>query len=107
MNGQAILLLIDGLEQFAGQHHAVDEELRKILLQGPARQIWPIVTFNPNQYGQASPWLKYFHTRVVGWTRHADAMDEDRSVEFESLAKGIEFGLKENARWTKFRVPRI
>lgn len=107
MNGQAVLLMIDGLEQFAGQNHEIHEELRTILLQGPARQIWPIVTLSPNRLGEAGAWLKYFHTRVFGWARHVDARDDDRCLKFESLAKGIEFSLKENSRWTKFRVPRV
>ena len=104
MNNQAVLLIIDGLDQFIHQNHAVHDDIRKILLQGPAKQIWPIVTINSSQYD--SLWLKYFRTRVFGFTRHAEVID-DFTTGFDSLAKGIEFSLKENARWTKFRIPRI
>jgi hypothetical protein len=107
MNGQAVLFMIDGLDQFACQNHAVDD-LHKILLHGPSRQIWPILTINPNQSEDARAWLKYFRTWVFGFTRQVDAIDdsEDRSMNFESLSKGTEFTLKENAHWRKFRIPR-
>ncbi len=109
INRQSVLLMIDGLDGFAGRNGAVDHDIHKILSHGPASRIWPIVTINPNQCGQAGAWLKYFHTRIFGYAEHADLADDNclPDREFETLSKGLEFRLKENSRWIKFQIPGI
>ena len=105
---QAVLLMIDGLETFVFQEESVHAELHEILSHGPARQIWPLATIHPGQCRDAHVWLKYFHTRVLGWTRHRDFIEDvdDHSMRFETLSKGREFARKENSQWIRFRLPR-
>jgi hypothetical protein len=105
-NHQSFVLMIDGLDEFTALNHAAGHEVHKILVEGPAKRIWPAVTIDPNRYRLAGAWLKYFHTRVFGYTRCASISD-DPFIDFESLAKGIEFSMKTMSRRIKFRIPRI
>ena len=100
---QSVLLMIDGLNNFAAWDRQLDHNIQKILLDGPAKRIWPLVTFNPEHNGTAGIWLEYFHTRIYGHTRNADLSD----VGFETLHKDLEFRLHLNSRWINFRIPRI
>ena len=63
---QSVLLLIDDLEAIAKLDFDARQNLRWLLLRGPARRVWPIVTLNPNRMENMQPWLDAFHTRVFG-----------------------------------------
>jgi len=84
-------------------------ELRKILLCGPEKKIWPVVTVNLENVQSVTPWLRYFHTGIYGHTKYTRSIDFDdtRNAGFENLSKGIEFCLREKSQWLKFRIPEI
>src|SRR5690242_636024 len=71
MSRQAFLFIIDGLDQLAFQE-AVNEDICKLVAEGPACQIWPIVTMEPCNSSNTRLWVKYFHTRLLGWKTHGD-----------------------------------
>lgn len=104
---QSVLLLIDGLNDFIDWNSGLEQELQRILLYGPSKKIWPVVTVNLEAF-QNEDLLKYFHTRVFGYTKYASAIHEDGYFHprFENLSKGIEFCVKKNLQWIKFRIPR-
>jgi hypothetical protein len=99
--------LIDGLDDFAHFHGGLIDEMDKILVHGPARKIWTIVTSNPRQQKDAHLWLKYFHTRILGYTKSAAVPNEAGLPEttIRSLSRGCEFILKASGSWIKFCIP--
>lgn len=108
-NQESVLLLIDGLDDFAHYHSGLLKEMNKILVQGPARKIWTVVTSNPRQQKDAHTWLKYFHTRIFGYAKNATLANDHCLPEttIRSLSSGCEFLLKHSERWIKFRIPTI
>ena len=65
--GQSILLLIDDLEAITKLDQQTEQNLRWLLLRGPSRRVWPIVTINASrahEYGNMA-WILP-HTLV--WT---------------------------------------
>lgn len=106
---QSVLLLIDDLTSIL---HQMDEEacqsLRWLLLRGPARRVWPIVTVNPQQVGPIHPWTSFFHTRLFGKVanpRHLDDLTGGSRPSLDRLAAGNEFMLREGSDWLKFWIP--
>ncbi|MEP7137300.1 MAG: NACHT domain-containing protein [Chloroflexota bacterium] len=106
---QSILLLIDDLEAITKMDYDARQNLRWLLLRGPARRVWPIITINPNRMENTYDWLDAFHTRVFGpiqnvqITRQMDA----ESAELFSLNIGTQFVLREGDHWLRFWIPSI
>ena len=105
MHRQSVLLMIDGLDQFANLNSSVGHDLETILVHGPANQIWPIATLDPSRSGCGENWLKHFRTRVSGYTASASLPDDQPLADLEALSKGTEFSLKARFRRIKFRIP--
>ena len=63
---QSVLFLLDDLEAAANLDFDARQNLRWLLLRGPARRVWPIITLNPKRSENILPWLDAFHTRVFG-----------------------------------------
>ena len=108
-SAESVLLMIDGLDDFAHLHSRLSDAMNEILLYGPARKIWTIVTSNPRQQKDADRWLKYFHSRILGYTKNTTGMNDTGLPEttVRSLSRGCEFILKESGRWIKFRIPKV
>lgn len=105
---QSVLLLIDGLDDFIFWNRGLDQELQKILLYGPAKKVWPVISINLETF-QNVDWLKFFHTRVFGYTKYSRIIIKDDGnchQGLDSLSKGVEFRVKKNSQWIHFRIPR-
>jgi len=106
---QSVLLLLDDLEAVAKLDFDAQQNLRWLLLRGPARRVWPIVTINPNRMENTEKWLEAFRTRVFGpiqnvhLTRQMDA----ESADLDSLNIGAQFALREGDHWLRFWIPGI
>jgi len=106
---QSVLLLLDDLEAASTLDFDARQNLRWLLLRGPARRVWPILTLNPNRMENIVPWLDAFHTRVFGTMqnpRHISQLDA-ASAELESLHGGSHFTLREGDHWLRFWLPSI
>lgn len=106
---QSVLLLLDDLEAASNLDFDARQNLRWLLLRGPARRVWPILTLNPNRMENIMPWLDAFHTRVFGNMqnpRHISQLDAV-SAELESLHSGSHFTLREGDHWLRFWLPSI
>ena len=106
---QSILLLIDDLEAIAKLDFEAQQNLRWLLLRGPARRVWPIVTINPNRMENTQPWLEAFHTRVFGPIQNiqlAQQMDAG-NAELDTLNIGSQFAMREGKHWLRFWIPSI
>ncbi|HJR81310.1 MAG TPA: hypothetical protein VJ821_14665, partial [Anaerolineales bacterium] len=105
---QSVLLLIDDLESMAGFELEAIQDFRWLLLRGPARRVWPMVTLNAARYGQVISWLQNFRTRIFGHIddgRVAQALGADKQSALDQLVAGVQFSLPENANWLRFWLP--
>lgn len=106
---QFVLLLIDGLE---GLHAdaTLHQSLRWLLLRGPSRRIWPIVTLKATRALAMNQWLAAFRTRLCGYI----APDRDLTPltgspdanSFSKLQPGMQFSMREGRFWLPFNLPR-
>jgi len=105
---QSVLLFIDDLESVAKLDADALQNLRWLLLRGPARRVWPIVTVNAERYGQILSWIPIFRTRIFGRIEKADiafALGGDEASALDRLGAGIQFALRENGNWLRFWLP--
>ena len=105
---QCILLLVDDLESVASLDLETVQNFRWLLLRGPARRVWPIVTLNAPRYGQIMSWLQNFRTRIFGRVandRVAEALGGNKASGLDQLEARIQFSLRENEDWIRFWLP--
>jgi hypothetical protein len=105
---QSVLLLIDDLEAVARLGFDALQNLRWLLLRGPARRVWPLITMNADRYGQVISWIPIFRTRIFGRienARVAAALGADDASEVASLEAAIQFSLRERREWLRFWLP--
>ena len=111
-DGQYLLLLVDGLEELAS-----DDQLHQafswLLLRGPSRHIWPIVTSNVANAKSVEPWLNVFRTRLFG--RMQDQSGDGRNAlltgpadfQFSNLQAGDQFVMRAGSDWLTFKLPAL
>ena len=107
---QSVLLLIDDLESVASLDFDALQNLRWLLLRGPSRRVWPIITMNAARYGQVLSWIQIFRTRIFGHVENelvAAALGGDEASALDQLQAGIQFSLRENGNWLRFWLPSL
>ena len=107
---QSVLLLIDDLESVANLDFDALQNLRWLLLRGPSRRVWPIITMNAERYGQVLSWIQIFRTRIfarIENERVAAALGGDKTSALDQLQAGIQFSLRENGNWLRFWLPSL
>ena len=112
---QYMLLLVDDLESVASLDPQAVQDFRWLLLRGPARRVWPVVTLNAPRYGQVISWLQNFRTRIFGHIangRVAEALGGDKrsspvdkAAGLAQLESRIQFSLPEKEKWLRFWLP--
>jgi hypothetical protein len=106
---QSVLLLLDDLEAASNLGFDARQNLRWLLLRGPARRVWPIITLNPKGMENIMPWLDAFRTRVFGPIQDPKHVKQLNAVsaELDSLNSGLHFTLREGESWLRFWIPSI
>jgi hypothetical protein len=105
---QCTLLLVDDLESVASLDMDSLRNFRWLLLRGPARRVWPLVTLNAARYGQVLPWLQNFRTRIFGRVanpRVAEELGADKLSAIDQLEAQVQFALRERENWLRFWLP--
>jgi len=104
---QAVVLLLDDLESMEQVDFDARQTLRWLLLRGPSRRVWPVVTVNAERASQVEAWLEAFRTRVFGHVNqeHPELFKGDDESVFQSLKAGLQFALREGQNWMKFWIP--
>jgi hypothetical protein len=106
---QSVILLLDDLEAATKLDFESRQTLRWLLLRGPARKVWPIITLNANRIDGIQPWLEAFHTRIFGSIkdeRRAHQLSAE-GANLTSLKSGAQFTLREGNHWLKFWLPSL
>ena len=107
---QAIVLLVDDLSRVDDLEPEAKDALRWLLLRGPSRRVWPIVTLNPSDSKPLADWLELFRTRIFGAMKNAWSMESILGAareEVEALIAGSQFLLREGRNWLRFWIPRL
>ncbi len=107
---QSVLLLVDDLESIAKLDFDAVQNFRWLLLRGPARRVWPIITLSAERYGQVLAWIEIFRTRVFGRIENApaaEALGGDKASGLDQLEAGRQFCLRENGNWLRFNLPNF
>lgn len=105
---QSVLLLVDDLEQVASLESDAVQNFRWLLLRGPSRRVWPIITLSTEKYEQVLSWLQNFRTRIFGRIideRVSKALGGDEASSLDQLEARIQFSLPENGNWLRFWLP--
>lgn len=105
---QSVLLLVDDLEAAAKMDPEALQDLRWLMLRGPSRRVWPILTLSAERYGQVLAWIEIFRTRIFGRVADlpvAKALGGDETSGLDRLEPGVQFSLRENDGWLQFWLP--
>ena len=108
--GQSILLLIDDLEAMTKLNQQAEQNLRWLLLRGPSRRVWPIITINAGQSQNIKVWLGFFRTRLFGHIediQDANLITGNSNHTLSDLTAGSQFTMREGNNWLNFWMPRI
>lgn len=105
---QSVLLLIDDLASIASVDFDALQNFRWLLLRGPARRVWPIITLNAARREEVASWLEIFRTRIFGHIEDeliAARLGAGMTSALDQLVAGIQFSLRENENWLRFWLP--
>lgn len=109
-DSQSVILMIDDLEAVTKLDEKSQQNLRWLLLRGPSRRVWPIVTLNVSCADNMEAWLDFFHTRLFG---HIEVIQEANFITGKSnhklsdLTAGSQFTMREGNNWLNFWAPLI
>jgi len=107
---QSILLLIDDLESMEHIDFDARQTLRYLLLRGPSRRVWPIVSMNAERALRVESWLEAFRTRIFGNIQSDHTADNLTGIQgsiLKHLQSGLQFALREGDEWLKFWIPDL
>lgn len=108
-NKQTILLLIDDFEAVIKPGLEAEQSLRWLLLRGPSRRVWPLVTLNADRARQMGAWLEFFRTRLFGKINNEETsrfVTGDSGRIFNNLTES-QFAMREGNNWLTFWAPAI
>jgi hypothetical protein len=107
---QSVVFLLDDLTRMEDADPEAKDNLRWLLLRGPTRRVWPIVSLNPAQSGSVLPWLDLFRTRIFGAIKDAklaEPITKSMGADLYSLVSGSQFAMREGSNWLRFWIPRL
>jgi hypothetical protein len=105
---QSVVLLVDDLSRMADVDQEAKDTLRWLLMRGPARHLWQIVSLDPSKCKNVLPWLDFFRTRVFGVIQNtslAESITRSTGGGLETLVKGSQFSMREGTDWLRFWIP--
>ena len=106
-SSQSVLLLLDDLEAITKLDLDAIQNLRWLLLRGPARRVWPIITLSTQYVKEMTPWLESFRTRILGKVQNGQSIQrlDAESADLDSLMTASEFAMREGNDWLRFWIP--
>lgn len=106
---QSVLLLLDDLEAITYMDMDAVQNLRWLLMRGPTRRVWPIITLSTQNIANMEAWLDTFRTRILGNIQDENLIRklDAGQANVDSLTTGSEFTLREGERWLRFWIPTL
>jgi hypothetical protein len=105
---QSVVLFVDDLDGVSALSREAEQNLRWLLLRGPSRRVWPLVTLNATRAKIMEGWLGFFRTRVFGRIENAQTSERLSGVADQApanLIPGVQFVTREENRWLRFWIP--
>jgi hypothetical protein len=105
---QFVLVLFDDFELLTARSSQLNHDLRWLLINGPQRHIWPVVSCNPGRLTRLSAWLIYYRTRILGQVKlfqTAQALADNQKIDLAGLLPGRQFFLSHPNGLQKFWLP--
>jgi hypothetical protein len=105
---QSVLVLFDGLDLVITGRFQARQDLHWLLMHGPERHIWPVVTINPGRLNRLGTWLEFFQTRILGQVKRSQSaclLVGNQDIDLNGISPGKQFVLWRTAGWLKFRMP--
>ena len=105
---QVVLFLLDGLDKTSDWDETTNSQLRWLLMRGPSRRVWPILTLNSTMFGDAKEWFSLFKTFIYGRISNsslANVLTGAGRANLDSLREGVQFSMKEGNHWLRFWIP--
>lgn len=102
---QSILLMIDDLSALVKAGPEVEQSLRWLLLRGPSRRVWPVVSITPTQAAPLKDWLDFFRTRLFGRMEQDDLLGSGPQSFLRNSTGRVQFMMKEGSQWLGFWIP--
>lgn len=105
--GAAMLLVIDDLRYMAKADFDVRLNFEWLLKNGPASQVWPVVSLPTSSAMDMSRMVSYFRTRLIG---RMTAPSNKRLTLYDGLSAeqlecGNEFAVRVQDQWLNFWLP--
>lgn len=106
---QSVLLFLDDLESVTSMEMDAVQNLRWLLLRGPSRRVWPVISLSTQSLEKMEAWLGAFRTRILGKVQNGNNISQLQAgqANLSSLIAGSEFTLREGDRWLKFWIPAL
>jgi hypothetical protein len=106
---QSVLLFLDDLETVTNMEMDAVQNLRWLLLRGPSRRVWPIISLSTQGLENMEAWLEAFRTRILGKVQNGNHIRQLQAgqANLGSLTAGSEFTLREGNRWLRFWIPAL
>lgn len=105
--GEWSLFLLDGLALVESLPLEAQQTLRWILVRGPQRGLWPLVTLDTTRVEQVLPWLAAFRTRLLGRVRKREQAEAVAGTAWNVSLETGQFALQQGQGWLKFWCPQI
>ncbi len=107
---QVVLFFLDGLDKISEWDETLKSQFRWLLMRGPSRRVWPILTLNSTMIGDAKEWFSLFKTFIYGKISNpslADVLTGAGRANLGALREGVQFSMKEGNHWLRFWIPNL
>ena len=105
-----VVFMIDGFETALKMGKQAQNNLVNILSNGPRALVRPLVTMRFEMALRLPYWLEFFETSIYGHINSPEAMKalvRHPDAPLDELIPGVEFCLRQQSRWQKFRLPGL
>ncbi|MFH2038587.1 MAG: hypothetical protein ABIJ65_04045 [Chloroflexota bacterium] len=105
---QIIVLFLDDLSSIINNSYEIQENIKWLLLNGGENQVWIVASLNVLHAIHMRVWFDLFNTHIFGYIQQpslAGALTKDNRSDFECLVPGMEFDIKQQGGWLRFRLP--
>lgn len=106
--GPAQILMMDGMDTLPLMDADIRLNFEWLLQEGPAVQVWPIVSVESETAVQNQHWVNLFRTRLAGFmhdSKSARLLSLIPQLDFTTFERGRQFAVRIGRSWLQFLTP--
>jgi hypothetical protein len=106
--GSALLFFLDGIDTLPYMDFDVRLNFEWLIQEGPAVQVWPVVSADSEIAVQNPRWVNLFRTRLAGFMhdkRTAKDLALINQLDFSAFERGRQFAVRIGRSWLQFYTP--